>query len=274
MAKRPRLMEAMEPTVFLGSAALVIGFLIFGSFFTETAADVFNAMQAFIAETFGWFYILSVSLFVGFVIWLWFSPYGGIRPGGTIPVMYRLYLCVFLAIVVCAMCGCSSPLENPSEPITEPEPELEPEPEPELLGGWIGHYAGTGTLITEYRLSSSGIAAGMDPIQRSDTLAFETPASLVITATPRDSPDGPWVSAKTLIDTFAVEIGTGYLPLVAHTDTSFSFSGHLSINLWESCGFTRNRGEVTGAIVLDNHRDGALTHYTTTASVKVTNVNQ
>ena len=81
MSKRPRFMEAMEPTVFLGSASLVIGFLIFGSFFTETAANLFNATQAFIAETFGWFYILSVSLFVGFVIWLWFSPYGDIRLG-------------------------------------------------------------------------------------------------------------------------------------------------------------------------------------------------
>ena len=81
MSKRPRFMEAMEPTVFLGSASLVIGFLIFGSFFTETAANLFTATQAFIAETFGWFYILSVSLFVGFVIWLWFSPYGDIRLG-------------------------------------------------------------------------------------------------------------------------------------------------------------------------------------------------
>ena len=74
-------MEAMEPTVFLGSAALVIGFLIFGSMFTETAASVFNTIQGFIAETFGWFYILSVSLFVLFVIWLLFSPYGDIRLG-------------------------------------------------------------------------------------------------------------------------------------------------------------------------------------------------
>lgn len=82
MNERPKLFEAMEPTVWFGSAGLVVFFCIYGGLFTEHAAGTFTAVQAFIADTFGWFYILSVSFFTGFVIWLFFSPYGRIRLGG------------------------------------------------------------------------------------------------------------------------------------------------------------------------------------------------
>lgn len=71
----------MEPTTWFGSAGLVIAFCFYGGLFTEHAADAFTAAQAFIADQFGWFYILSVSFFLGFVIWLYFSPYGRIRLG-------------------------------------------------------------------------------------------------------------------------------------------------------------------------------------------------
>ena len=81
MAKRPKIFEAMEPVVWLGSAALVIGFCIYGGLFTESAASVFKALQVYIATQFGWFYILSASFFLGFVVWLHFSPYGNIRLG-------------------------------------------------------------------------------------------------------------------------------------------------------------------------------------------------
>lgn len=81
MAKRPKIFEAMEPVVWLGSAALVIGFCIYGGLFTESAASVFKALQVYIATQFGWFYILSASFFLGFVVWLYFSPYGNIRLG-------------------------------------------------------------------------------------------------------------------------------------------------------------------------------------------------
>lgn len=72
----------MEPVVWLGSAGLVIGFCLYGGLFTESAAAVFGTIQGLISENFGWFYILSVALFIGFVIWLYFSPYGHIRLGG------------------------------------------------------------------------------------------------------------------------------------------------------------------------------------------------
>jgi len=72
----------MEPWVFLPAAALVVAFVAFGALFTETARTGFEALQSGIVEHFGWFYILSASLLLGFVIWLLFSRFGRIRLGG------------------------------------------------------------------------------------------------------------------------------------------------------------------------------------------------
>ncbi len=81
LSDRPKLLDAMEPTVWFGSAATVVVFCIYGGLFTEHAADVFTATQAFIADRFGWFYIASVSFFLVFVVWLLLSPYGKIKLG-------------------------------------------------------------------------------------------------------------------------------------------------------------------------------------------------
>lgn len=86
MAQRPELLKRflsrMNPPVFLGSAALVIGFVLFGTLFTDLARQAFDSMQSFIVNTFGWFYILSVTGLLGIVLWLLFSRYGDIRLGG------------------------------------------------------------------------------------------------------------------------------------------------------------------------------------------------
>lgn len=76
-----RFLEAMEPPVFLGSAALVIGFVVFGTGFTAAAKATFEAVQAFVASTFGWFYILTATALVAFVLYLLFSRHGHIRLG-------------------------------------------------------------------------------------------------------------------------------------------------------------------------------------------------
>jgi choline/glycine/proline betaine transport protein len=72
----------MEPWVFLPAAALVIGFVLFGALFTETARATFQALQSAIIANFGWFYILTASVLLGVALWLMFSRYGGIRLGG------------------------------------------------------------------------------------------------------------------------------------------------------------------------------------------------
>lgn len=82
MTRRPKFLRAMQPVVFLGSAAIVIGFVVFGGFFTETAGAAFRALQSYIVNTFGWFYILTATALLITVIWLLFSRFGSIRLGG------------------------------------------------------------------------------------------------------------------------------------------------------------------------------------------------
>lgn len=68
-------------TVFGVSAVLILGFVIAGAVFTEATASLFSTVQAFITGTLGWFYILSINIFVVFCLWLGFSRYGKIRLG-------------------------------------------------------------------------------------------------------------------------------------------------------------------------------------------------
>lgn len=67
--------------VFLISAVVIIAFIIFGAAFTETAKGVFMDVQSWISSTFGWFYIISASIFLVFVIALMASRYGHVRLG-------------------------------------------------------------------------------------------------------------------------------------------------------------------------------------------------
>ena len=72
----------MQPVVFFGSAAVVVGFVLFGGLFTPLAARVFRSIQSYIVETFGWFYLLTATTLLISVIWLIFSRFGRIRLGG------------------------------------------------------------------------------------------------------------------------------------------------------------------------------------------------
>ena len=82
MSDRPNLMDSIQPTVFFTSAITILAFVLFGSFFDDMTARIFDRIQTGISHYLGWFYVLGVSLMVGFVVWLFFSPYGHIRFGG------------------------------------------------------------------------------------------------------------------------------------------------------------------------------------------------
>jgi len=73
----------MEPPVFFGSALVVLVFVAFGGAMTDTAASAFEASQSFITRTFGWWYMLAGTLFLGFAVILAFSPARRIRLGGA-----------------------------------------------------------------------------------------------------------------------------------------------------------------------------------------------
>lgn len=71
----------MQPTVFVGSAAIVVGFCIFGGVATEVAAAVFSGARSWIAETLGWYYVLAASAFLAFIVFALLSPFGRVRLG-------------------------------------------------------------------------------------------------------------------------------------------------------------------------------------------------
>ncbi len=67
--------------VFITSGILIVGFIIFGTFFTETAGALFSFLQSFITTNFGWFFIVLMNVALAFCIYLAASRYGDIRLG-------------------------------------------------------------------------------------------------------------------------------------------------------------------------------------------------
>src|SRR6056297_1151198 len=73
--------KRMQPTVFFGSAALVVAFCIFGGGFTATAANTFESIQGWIVTTLGWYYMLITSALVLFALAVVVSPAGKLKLG-------------------------------------------------------------------------------------------------------------------------------------------------------------------------------------------------
>ena len=67
--------------VFTVSAILIVGFIVFGAFFTDLAGEVFSAAQSFITSKFGWFFIVLMNAALVLCIFLAASRYGDIRLG-------------------------------------------------------------------------------------------------------------------------------------------------------------------------------------------------
>ncbi|MDF9798712.1 choline/glycine/proline betaine transport protein [Catalinimonas alkaloidigena] len=72
----------MQPVVFGGAAATVLIFVLAGSLFPKHVSDLFGQIQTFIINDFGWFYVLSASAILLFVIYLMIGPLSHIRLGG------------------------------------------------------------------------------------------------------------------------------------------------------------------------------------------------
>ncbi|EAR12985.1 choline/carnitine/betaine transport [Polaribacter irgensii 23-P] len=68
--------------VFFTSAIIVIITITLTLLFKEQAEQSFTKIQAFVANKAGWFFILSVNVFLVFMIYLAFSKFGQIRIGG------------------------------------------------------------------------------------------------------------------------------------------------------------------------------------------------
>jgi choline/glycine/proline betaine transport protein len=70
-----------SPAVFFPAVAVIAIFLTFGIFAPERTGVAFDAIQGGIVRNFGWLYVGSVAVFLGFAIYLLFSPLGRVRLG-------------------------------------------------------------------------------------------------------------------------------------------------------------------------------------------------
>ena len=112
----------MNPPVFLISGFLIILVVALGIGFTDTFEVVVEHVNDFINTYFGWFYILSVSIFVVFVLVLMTSKYGKIRlSSDDSPPSYSYFS--WLAMLFSAGMGIGLLFYGVAEPIkhfTEP----------------------------------------------------------------------------------------------------------------------------------------------------------
>ena len=84
---RAYLREHTNPPVFLGSAGVVLAFLVWGVVSPPTVASVSTSVLGFITSNFEWLYIFGASGFVVFVVYLMLGRYGSIRlgPNDSVP---------------------------------------------------------------------------------------------------------------------------------------------------------------------------------------------
>ncbi|MFC0337069.1 choline/glycine/proline betaine transport protein [Kushneria avicenniae] len=73
--------DGLNPVVFYGSALCIVAFSLWGMLFTETANTIIFAVLEWISNTFGWYYFLAATLYLGFVIFVAASRFGSIRLG-------------------------------------------------------------------------------------------------------------------------------------------------------------------------------------------------
>jgi len=73
--------EHTNPPVFLISGAVMVVLVLLAVIWPTQFGSVANSIQAFIEQYFGWFYILSTTFFVVFVIWIALSRWGSLKLG-------------------------------------------------------------------------------------------------------------------------------------------------------------------------------------------------
>ncbi len=73
--------STINPPVFFGSAALILALVVTTAVDPGEASKIFADVQNWIVNTFGWFYLLAVAVFLIFCIFVALSSYGNIKLG-------------------------------------------------------------------------------------------------------------------------------------------------------------------------------------------------
>jgi choline/glycine/proline betaine transport protein len=78
---RAALTTTINPPVFFTSAGLLVALLLACVLLPEASIRFFSGLKTWVVTNFGWFYILSVTFFFVFSVWLMLGRYGAIRLG-------------------------------------------------------------------------------------------------------------------------------------------------------------------------------------------------
>ncbi len=73
--------DRLNPIVFYGSAVTIVFFSLWTILFTSQAQSVISLVQGWISSTFGWYYFLTVLIYLVFVLYVALSRFGKIRLG-------------------------------------------------------------------------------------------------------------------------------------------------------------------------------------------------
>jgi len=73
----------VDTPVFWPSALVIVTFIAVTLIVGQPMDQVFSSIQSNISNFGGWFFILSVNIFLFFVLYIAFSKYGKIRLGGA-----------------------------------------------------------------------------------------------------------------------------------------------------------------------------------------------
>jgi choline/glycine/proline betaine transport protein len=71
-----------DPVIFFWAAGLMVLFLLVLLVLPDTVGDAFGEGRTWIVENLGWFFILGVSAWLAFLLWVALSRYGHVRLGG------------------------------------------------------------------------------------------------------------------------------------------------------------------------------------------------
>lgn len=71
-----------NPTIFFTAAGLMVVFLVVLLLFPTQTGDAFLRGREWIVESLGWFFIMGVTTWLLFLVWIALSRYGNIRLGG------------------------------------------------------------------------------------------------------------------------------------------------------------------------------------------------
>ena len=74
-------MKKKSESVFIISAVISLLVIVYGLLANDTLAAVSGMIMAWVSDKFGWLYVLSVFLFMAFLLWIACSKYGKIKLG-------------------------------------------------------------------------------------------------------------------------------------------------------------------------------------------------